>query len=324
MKRPARSAYLLVIAMAVMISFQPIPDAPSPLGDSFIFTGIGDLNTLESAYERWRDARADSAAVLTLALTTNGRAMHANRHRIPFGRAAFDLVNGRLRVDTQRLPEPGPFDVWLIDHAPRPNSSRQGTADERKIFVGQLQMPDGTLQTTLDATLLHRFELDQIIVTQQGRDPQQGGLLYGSPTLFQRLYVNRHQPRSQSEAPAIAYAPFRALVPPPAQARSAQGAMNDERATFDGSLSLDALVQVGEELFFTETFDGNGRTCGTCHPITASFTLGTDDIASLPDDNPLFVAEFVPALASLERPDLIREFGLILENIDGFQDPTAK
>jgi len=36
------------------------------------------------------------------------------------------------------------------------------------------------------------------------------------------------------------------------------------------------------------------------------------------------VAEFNPALAQLERPQLMRAFGLILENLDGLNDPTNK
>jgi hypothetical protein len=47
-------------------------------------------------------------------------------------------------------------------------------------------------------------------------------------------------------------------------------------------------------------------------------------IGTLPANDPLFVAEFNPALAQLERPPLMREFGLILENLDGFSSPTTK
>jgi cytochrome c peroxidase len=82
-----------------------------------------------------------------------------------------------------------------------------------------------------------------------------------------------------------------------------------------------ALVEKGRRLFFNETFNGNGRTCGSCHPVDNNFTLDARFIARLPKDDPLFVAEFVPALArNFENPRLMREFGLILENLDGFDD----
>lgn len=81
------------------------------------------------------------------------------------------------------------------------------------------------------------------------------------------------------------------------------------------------LVAKGRELFFKETFDGNGRTCGTCHRAENNLTIDAAFVASLPNDDPLFVAEFVPALAkNFENPKLMRKHGLILENQDGFGD----
>lgn len=90
-------------------------------------------------------------------------------------------------------------------------------------------------------------------------------------------------------------------------------------------LGLTSLnVCVGAELFFRGTFGGNGRSCSTCHRVDNNFTIDPAFISTLPDSDPLFVAEQDPVLAGLERPDLMREFGLILENVDGFEDPTGK
>ncbi len=81
------------------------------------------------------------------------------------------------------------------------------------------------------------------------------------------------------------------------------------------------LIEKGREIFFTETFDGNGRTCGTCHRTEDNFAITPNFIATLPQDDPLFVAEFNPALReNFENPRLMREFGLIIENLDGFDD----
>ena len=81
------------------------------------------------------------------------------------------------------------------------------------------------------------------------------------------------------------------------------------------------LINEGRALFFDETFDGNGRTCGTCHPADNNFTIDPEFIAKLPDDDPLFVAEFLPALSvNFEKPELMRKAGLILENTNGFGD----
>lgn len=83
----------------------------------------------------------------------------------------------------------------------------------------------------------------------------------------------------------------------------------------------DNLVQKGEDIFFNETFDGNGRTCGTCHRAEDNFAISPAFIATLPASDRLFVAEIEPDLArNFENPELMRKFALILENQDGFDD----
>lgn len=81
------------------------------------------------------------------------------------------------------------------------------------------------------------------------------------------------------------------------------------------------LVERGRQIFTSETFNGNGRTCATCHPSANNFTLDPEYIARLPPSDPLFVAETNPALAGLENPTLLRRFALITENLDGFDQP---
>ena len=80
------------------------------------------------------------------------------------------------------------------------------------------------------------------------------------------------------------------------------------------------LVEAGRKLFFQETFGGNGRTCGTCHRAERNFTIDAEFIGRLPAADPLFVGE-KPPLIGLENPVLMRKFGLILENLDGFAKP---
>ena len=87
------------------------------------------------------------------------------------------------------------------------------------------------------------------------------------------------------------------------------------------------LISQGEQLFNNETFDGNGRTCSTCHAAAEAFGLTPAGISTLfassPTD-PLFIAETDPALSTLENSCLMRmgnNRGLILENIDGFSNP---
>ena len=82
---------------------------------------------------------------------------------------------------------------------------------------------------------------------------------------------------------------------------------------------LQQSITRGRASFFNETFNGNGRTCGTCHRENGNLTIDAEFIDDLPPNDPIFVAEFVPALANnFENPVLMRKLGLILENPDGF------
>ncbi|MBM3226855.1 MAG: hypothetical protein FJZ47_24075 [Candidatus Tectomicrobia bacterium] len=67
-----------------------------------------------------------------------------------------------------------------------------------------------------------------------------------------------------------------------------------------GSTPDALLVERGKRLFFQETFEGNGRTCATCHRAERHFTIDPAFIATLPATDPLFVAETQAALAKLE------------------------
>ena len=84
-----------------------------------------------------------------------------------------------------------------------------------------------------------------------------------------------------------------------------------------------AQVCAGAGIFFQETFGGNGRTCGTCHPPQNNFTVDSRFIGTLPASDPLFVFERDANLTALETTSL-RAAGGILENVDGFEDPINK
>ncbi|HYP89541.1 MAG TPA: hypothetical protein VEQ59_15340 [Polyangiaceae bacterium] len=96
---------------------------------------------------------------------------------------------------------------------------------------------------------------------------------------------------------------------------------NNDPRVWDGLVPLN--VCVGARLFFDETFNGNGRTCGSCHPANNNFTIDRTFIQSRPASDPLFINENSAPLASLETPEL-RNFGLIRENVDDFNDLAHK
>ena len=307
---------LAVGLLSVLLPGQPGDDPPV----------VGNVDNLKQAYDKWKATitRPGGDRTLTLAL---GYAKGLSVKFTPAtGRATIDLVDGSVSVQGTGLPEREVFDVWLVDNRPGPGRSVKPEAGDRMLRIGRLT-PDenrATLETRLEPETFSGFELDLVVVAAADETPATGGVLFGSPSLFQRLFYAEH--RGDYVAPgqgaaeagvSLVAAPFRALVPSPAYAQE----------IVDAPAGLADLVAQGERLFFNETFGGNGRTCGTCHPAENNFTIDPPFIARLARQrppNPLFVAELNPALRDLEKPELMRRFGLILENVDGLEDPTNK
>jgi cytochrome c peroxidase len=110
-----------------------------------------------------------------------------------------------------------------------------------------------------------------------------------------------------------------------------QSALNQTFAQHQTACQADPRVQsgvvsltecIGADIFFKENFNGNGRTCGTCHRVERNFTIDATFISRLPSSDPLFIAENHSdpfALDQLEIPAQMRARGLILENVDGTQ-----
>jgi cytochrome c peroxidase len=295
-------------------------------------TSIGDVRTLLAAYDQWKtdyvQNGGDQKLTLKLVYTKALSAEFTTAH----GVMTLDLTDGSLFVEVSGLSEKESFDVWLINNwASAGQDQNRGRTDAR-VHVGRLKHIAGTatLRAHLDSQTLAGFEISLAAVGRAGKPFAEAGLLFGSPSLFQRIYYSElrgqfasladsNQLRnSQSILSSFLSAPFRVLIPAPAYAK-------DKSGKLDLPSTMEALVARGEDLFFKETFNGNGRTCGTCHPAENNLTIDPKFIATLPSNDPLFVAEFNPNLrcspkCRFENPFLMRKFGLILENVDGLDD----
>jgi Carbohydrate binding module (family 6) len=107
---------------------------------------------------------------------------------------------------------------------------------------------------------------------------------------------------------------------PPTVAERHAACARDPRVVA-GLVSQD--VCTGADVFFRETFNGNGRTCSSCHPVANNYTIDPPFVQALHATNPndpLFVAKAGTPLERLETSDLLDD-ALILENVDGFQNP---
>jgi len=234
------------------------------------------------------------------------------------GALALNLRSGAFKANLSGLSTGTVYGLWLVDVPQGQPVSDLGNA--RWIKLAQVQATGAASHVTgrLDRKALggslEGFQIDRVVLSRGDQSPTDV-LASGSMSVLQKLFF-----RATADAAKRPMLPLSSLVPEvPA---STTGAVATDIGT--AASPLDMLIEQGARLFFDHTFAGNGRTSGTCHPASRNFTIDPEFISGLPPDDPLFVAETNPALAQLERPALMRQFGLILENVDGLDDPTNK
>ncbi len=326
------AAIALVVLPASFIARLAL-ESRSPSRDVAAITSVGNVETVVAAYDKWKTAMEKNGSDRKLTLALHYSKGLSSAFTKAQGQASLDLIDGSLTVNVSGLPKEDTYEVWLIDNRVGESVAPEGT--DTMVHVGTLARQKGkeTLQEQLEQEAFIGFELDLVVVTPTGKPPSAARILVGSPSLFQRLYYNEERGLLAKVADAdvsvgpeasgksLWSSPFRALVPAPAYAQETESL----------NATLGSLVARGEDLFFNETFKGNGRTCGTCHPAENNLTIDPVFIATLPPKDPLFVAEFIPALnfeknggKRFEDPELMRNFGLIVENQDGFDDLANK
>jgi cytochrome c peroxidase len=207
----------------------------------------------------------------------------------------------RIRATLDGFPLTGKFDLWFVKNVP--NSSIRPEPADTLVDVGTFDVVDPVNgELSLDVSPPGGaggavYDFDLVVVSRTGQSPTKSRIVTGERTFFQKRF-------------------FRTAAGLPMD--PVTGALaNDVEST-------DPIVQRGAEIFFNETFGGNGRTCGTCHRRETNFTITPAFIATLPPTDPLFVAETNPALAALEDPTLLRTRALIRENTDGFGAPPVQ
>jgi cytochrome c peroxidase len=311
---------LVFVFLGLIWQFIPSSNHSS---DKRLYPVIGNAKKLKDSYEIWKAKATKNGAEKKILIQLGYMKGLSSNFTEAHGQASIDLTDGTLNVEVIGLNAEKDFDFWFVDNISGPGKSVKPEAGDKIVNLGKLENNNGhlVLNKKLATEQIKDFKLDLAVVTRTGENPADRGLLFGSPSLFQRLYYSelrgefgnlgdRHTYISTSTENMLLTAPFSVIIPTPAYA-------------VDGG--VDELVAEGEELFFEETFDGNGRTCGTCHPMENNLTIDPEFIATLPDDDPLFVAEFNPDLSeNFEKPELMRQFGLILENVDGFDDLEHK
>jgi hypothetical protein len=224
------------------------------------------------------------------------------------GRVTVNFETGNVSARVEGLPplkNSSSYELLLVDHQPGPSNSialDSGPKGDDIISLGPLDIsgPVATRKKTLDVARLSQFEVDMAVVRRRGPDRSERFVIGGMADFFYKW----------SRKASV-------------QGRHSEGGLTTSGSpaslTANQADDLRRLIRKGARLFDNETFDGNGRTCSTCHRFENNFTIDPEFIATLPEDDPLFMAEFNDDLAeNFEKKELMRRFGLILENTNGF------
>jgi cytochrome c peroxidase len=285
---------------SLSVSFPHSPDATPP-----VRSAIADPAWLLERYESWKASLPPDQRLAFRLVRAGARADTDAR------------LTGLVRMDEDRLQVSGSIAGWDASGPPILWAFMDGeNGAYRRVgaFDPDAHTPGAwSLRGRVDGVV------ERWIVAPEGGSPWTDARLVATTSLFERVYAKEG-----------------ALPRGAVSLGLAASAVADDSQSVE-NLFTD-LVAEGERIFFNETFNGNGRTCGTCHPAENNFTLDRAFIARLSRNDPLFVADFVPALRfgdpqnldargrpqRFENPVLLREHGLILENVDGTDDLEAR
>jgi cytochrome c peroxidase len=310
-----RTAKLSALGVIVMGLILWGPAGGAPPVTKRLNTGLADANSLINQYNKWFTANARSGMDRFLTIKMGWvRGMTPDRFSRADAILKVDYQTGMIIAQANRLPEgEGEWQLWLINNRENPGNSTMPDASDAMLSLGVLTQEGDSyrLSTSLDRQTLIDFSIDRVVLTRAGENPANSFVLTGAPTLFERLQRKHFNQLKGSEIEQVSDSSSKDWF---------------SMATVEAQSSgMEALVAKGRDLFLNEQFSGNGRTCGTCHRENNNFTIDPDFIATLPPNDPLFVAEFNPALSkNFEKPEMMRKFGLFVENVDGMEDLDKK
>ncbi len=309
---------LIACALPVLFLSGITSSEPDP---SVTGLGHGSLETLNANFKDWETQYEKDGGDRNMVLAMGRFKGLSTGNSYASGLAKFNLVDGNVTVAINGLPKNETWDVWMVDSAAGKSIALE--SDDNMLRLGSLRHDDkvSTLAATLGKDAFTTFNMDMIIVTHAGQTPIEDRTLIGTTSLFHRVYRSKQQGQFGvlADADPLPPAPdtrgwFQRMVDAISPTASAQIGPIPNPST-----PLQLSITRGRQSFFNETFNGNGRTCGTCHRENGNLTIDAEFIDDLPPNDPIFVAEFVPALANnFENPVLMRKLGLILENPDGF------
>lgn len=314
----------LIIACALPVLFLSGTASSEP--DSTPITGLSSVETFNANYKAWEAEYEKNGGDRNVVMSVGWFKGLSTGESRASGVARLNLVDGVVSVDIDGLSQDEVWDLWMIDSAA---GSILPEANDTMRRLGSLTFEGkkASFYANLGGDTFKSFDMDLIVVTKSGNTPVEDRTLVGTTSLFPRLYRSKQR----GQFGVLADADPAPLKPDNRNAfqRLADAIIPTAAAQIgpdpNPSTPQEVLIAAGRTSFLNDTFNGNGRTCATCHREENNLTIDPEFIATLPPNDPLFVAEFVPALANnFEKPVLMRKLGLILENVDGFSNLATR
>ncbi len=328
----ALSGVLALGVAGVQLPSEPAPDkAASDIGVAMAAVATPKLKEL---YVDWADAHDAQGGDRNIAIELGRTDLrgHGEKAETRYtGKVRLNAIDGQVSVEIYNLPDGTDYEAWLIDDRPGATNSMQVDASDDFLKAGPLTREGQrwTLTAELGPEAFEAFQVDQVVIVKQGTHPTDGALAMGRPELFQRLYTALRTPElfAASDYAVPQHTPSGNPVFGFGNAFAARVA-NPKPIEVDPDVVLNDLVQLGADVFINENFDGNGRTCETCHPFVNNITIDPSEIARRPDNDPIFLAEQNPAFGGppfpLDIPQVLRGTALIGIPDDGLDLPSVQ
>jgi hypothetical protein len=317
-------AAAVILPRAFLTTASQPPDGASPSDEARPASLPGALvashSNLESVvYPAWQRQYLEAGGDRNVIVGLGSRLGMATEYSRARGTVKLDLIGGTLVAHVEGLGDE-PADLWLVDDSDGLGMTSIPERGDHMVRAGRLVKDDAGagVSAELGAEFFEEFELDTVVVSRADRTPADSRLLLGTRPFFERVYTKTRLVAERNRPRGLLALLVSLLSPRPAHADSTQILIAH------GLVSK--AVGDGGDLFFRGTFSGNNRTCGTCHRVDNNLVIDVPFINTLPSSDPLFVAEpgFPGGVPGLERPLLMRGHGLILENVDGAENPTVK
>src|SRR5262249_7127129 len=141
-------------------------------------------------YEQWRAqheaAGGDHNVLIPLGVPRSAR----GSADAPHGAAQLDLIDGKVAIEVEGLPQDRAWQVWLLDNKEGPGRGALHDAGDNTLRLGALVQGQRALELRMqfEPSQLAKLEVDAVLVAEADPAGQPATpALFGMPKAFQRM-----------------------------------------------------------------------------------------------------------------------------------------